>query len=167
MFHNSGKKIMGFVKFVFYANAILVALIVLGITIFMGSEEGAGAALLALLIGAVFGGLYMCIIYLSMLCVYAFGELVQSNAEQTELLRHISFPEKVVHSPVSTRHTPIVPAPEPAPMPRSASRPAPAPAPSPSTASVGKSTGKAVCPHCGARQSSEATKCKYCGTSMH
>lgn len=30
-----------------------------------------------------------------------------------------------------------------------------------------KTGRKAVCPHCGARQSAEATKCKYCGTSMH
>ena len=164
MFQNSGKKIMGFVKFVFYANAILVALIVLGITILMGSEEGAGAALVALLVGAIIGGLYMCIIYLSMLCVYAFGELVQSNAEQTELLRRVSFPERVVHPPITSRPTAT---PEPAPMPKPVTRPAPASAPSPSSAPIGKSAGKAVCPHCGARQSAEATKCKYCGTSMH
>ena len=161
MFQNSGKKIMGFVKFVFYANAILVALIVLGITIFMGSEEGAGAALLVLLIGAVLGGLYMCIIYLSMLCVYAFGELVQTNAEQTELLRRVSFPERVVHPPVPSRPTAT---PEPAPMPRPAPRPAPTPTPSPSSAPApGR---KAVCPHCGARQSEDAVNCKYCGTAM-
>lgn len=167
MFHDSGKKIMGFVKFVFYANAILVALIVLGITIFMGSEEGAGAALLALLIGAVFGGLYLCIIYLSMLCVYAFGELVQSNAEQTELLRRVSFPERAIHPPVPPRPTPVVPTPEPTPMPKPAPRPTPAPTPSFSPTPVEKTARKAVCPHCGARQSAEATQCKYCGTPMH
>lgn len=33
--------------------------------------------------------------------------------------------------------------------------------------STSKPGRKAVCPHCGARQSAEATKCKYCGTSMH
>ena len=42
--------------------------------------------------------------------------------------------------------------------------PVPVPAPKPATAT--KATRKAICPKCGARQSEENVKCKYCGTSM-
>ena len=37
----------------------------------------------------------------------------------------------------------------------------------PKSDSAGKVARKAICPHCGARQSEDAVICKYCGTSMH
>lgn len=59
--------------------------------------------------------------------------------------------------------TPSTPTPTPTPT----STPTPAPT-STSTPASAKDKGdrKAVCPHCGARQSTENTNCKYCGTPM-
>jgi len=49
--------------------------------------------------------------------------------------------------------------PKPTPVPK----PHPAPVP---TSAKDKGDRKAICPHCGARQSTENTNCKYCGTPM-
>lgn len=43
----------------------------------------------------------------------------------------------------------------------------PSPTPTPAPSPVPKSERKAICPHCGARQSEDNIKCKYCGTFMH
>lgn len=86
MFKNSGKKIMGLVKFVFYANLILVALAVV-----VGVAAGAMGAIpmewyWVLLIGVSAGLLYLFVLYLLLLGSYAFGELVQSTVDQKTAL---------------------------------------------------------------------------------
>lgn len=87
MFTNSGKKIMGLVKFIFYANVVVVALVIIGVTIAVGADDGFGGAILMLLAGTVIGAIYLGIVFLSLLCMYAFGELVQNTCDIRKLMR--------------------------------------------------------------------------------
>ena len=61
----------------------------------------------------------------------------------------------------SLRGRDVMPTTTPIPAPK----PAPAPIPTP-TPTKDKGDRKAICPRCGARQSSENSNCKYCGTPM-
>ena len=82
MFRNSGKKIMGFVNFVFYLNLVLTILAVIAGTIFVFLEYGEIMWLVLAAVGCLLvGALYMLIVFLSLLCLYAFGEMVQSTVE--------------------------------------------------------------------------------------
>ena len=174
MFRNSGRKIMGLVKFVFYANAIIIAMAVVGLAIYMLTEGEYAMAFAALLGGAVVGAIYLGLVYLSLLCMYAFGEMVQCNIEQTELLKRMAdSPAKdrwPSHPRPAPAHTPA-PTPAPAPAPRPAPAPAPDPRPAPAPAPVPKTRSSdadrtAICPHCGARQSPANNFCQYCSTPM-
>lgn len=87
MFRNSGKKIMGFVNFVFYLNLVLIILAVVAGTIFVQMEYSSVKwTVLAALGGLVAAALYMVIVFLSLLCLYAFGELVQSSVDSKRIL---------------------------------------------------------------------------------
>ena len=87
MFRNSGKKIMGFVNFVFYLNLVVAILAVIGLTVFVQLEyESIKWTALAAVGGLVAGALYMVIVFLSLLCLYAFGELVQSSVDTKRIL---------------------------------------------------------------------------------
>ena len=87
MFRNSGKKIMGFVNFVFYLNLVVAILAVIGLTVFVQLEyESIKWTALAVVGGLLAGALYMLIVFLSLLCLYAFGELVQSSVDTKRIL---------------------------------------------------------------------------------
>ena len=87
MFRNSGKKIMGFVNFVFYLNLVVAILAAIGVTIYVHMEfETVMWTALAALGGLLGGALYMLIVFLSLLFLYAFGELVQSSADTKRIL---------------------------------------------------------------------------------
>ena len=87
MFRNSGKKIMGFVNFVFYLNLVVAILAVIGLTVFVQLEyESIKWTALAAVGGLLAGALYMLIVFLSLLCLYAFGELVQSSVDTRRIL---------------------------------------------------------------------------------
>ena len=87
MFRNSGKKIMGFVNFVFYLNLVVAILAVVGLTVYVQLEyETIKWTALAAVGGLVTGALYMVIVFLSLLCLYAFGELVQSSVDIKRIL---------------------------------------------------------------------------------
>ena len=87
MFRNSGKKIMGLVNFVFYLNLVLAILAVIGAAVIVFIEtESVKWVLLAVLGGLLGGALYMVIVWLSLLCMYAFGELVQSSVDTKRIL---------------------------------------------------------------------------------
>jgi len=87
MFRNSGKKIMGFVNFVFYLNLVLAILAVVGGAIFVQMEyESVKWTVLAAVGGLVAAALYMVVVFLSLLCLYAFGELVQSSVDSRRIL---------------------------------------------------------------------------------
>lgn len=87
MFRNSGKKIMGFVNFVFYLNLVLTILAVIAGTIFVFLEYGEIMWLVLAAVGCLLvGALYMLIVFLSLLCLYAFGEMVQSTVETKRIL---------------------------------------------------------------------------------
>lgn len=87
MFRNSGKKIMGFVNFVFYLNLVLTILAAIAGTIFVFLEYGEIKWLVLAAVGCLLvGALYMLIVFLSLLCLYAFGEMVQSTTETRRIL---------------------------------------------------------------------------------
>ena len=87
MFRNSGKKIMGFVNFVFYLNLVLTILASIAGTIFVFLEYGEIKWLVLAAVGCLLvGALYMLIVFLSLLCLYAFGEMVQSTTETRRIL---------------------------------------------------------------------------------
>lgn len=83
MFKNSGKKIMGFAKFIYVMNLILAILAVAGGCLFVVMEYGDEVDLWLPYVGLVVlaGALYMLLVYVSVLGLYAFGELVQSNID--------------------------------------------------------------------------------------
>lgn len=155
LFENIGNKIMGVVKFFFYANVTLVT-VTLAIVSILALSDDVEEGLLVLVIGAVIGALYLLFVYLGMLCVYGFGELVQCNIEQRNLLRIIAGKKPIEVDPVM----------ETKPASGSAKKmrdddPISAP-----VHTAYKADGKSVCPHCGARQPEGTEKCKYCGTAM-
>lgn len=87
MFRNSGKKIMGFVNFVFYLNLVVAILAAIGVTVYVQMEfETVMWTALAALGGLLGGALYMVIVFLGLLFLYAFGELVHSSAETKRIL---------------------------------------------------------------------------------
>ena len=87
MFRNSGKKIMGFVNFMFYLNLVVAILAVVGLTVFVQLEyETVKWTALAAVAGLLAGAVYMLIVYLGLLHLYAFGELVQSSADTKRVL---------------------------------------------------------------------------------
>lgn len=110
MFQNSGKKIMGLVKFLFGLN---VAIGVLGgaagaFEINKATSWGWG---LAALCGVAGAAVFCLIMYVLLLCAYSYGELVQSNIDQRELLDKLLIklerPAPVVHrEPVAPRPQP-------------------------------------------------------------
>lgn len=100
MFKNSGRKIMGLVKFLFGLN-VVVGLLggALGaIYVERMTRWGWG---LAIVCGVVAALLYCLIAYLTLLWAYSYGELVQSNVDQKELLEKLLLkaerPAPVVH----------------------------------------------------------------------
>ena len=155
LFENIGSKIMGIVKFVFYFNVVLVALAVLIGTI-LGMTDDFVTGLLILAIGAVVGAIYLLFVYVGMLCIYGFGELVQCNIDQRNLLRSMAGGRPAAAEPVVSAR----------PVER-AEKPREDIGWKPTTAHTGhKSAGKSICPRCGARQPEGAEKCKYCGTAI-
>ena len=87
MFRNSGKKIMGFVNFVFYLNLVVAILAVIGLTVFVQLEyETVKWTALAAVGGLLGGALYVLLVYLGLLFLYAFGELAQSSADTKRIL---------------------------------------------------------------------------------
>ena len=165
MFKNSGKKIMGFVKFVFGLNVIITILAILGGTIYAAVQLWGDAWLGVFFGGLIVGAVYLCIVYLSMMCLYAFGELVQCNIEQTSLLRMMCGVSKgPAHRPTAPASTPVAPTPAPVvPV---------APATQSSLAGPAgevqlKKPKAPVCPKCGAQQNEGAAFCRYCGTPIH
>ena len=87
MFRNSGKKIMGFVNFMFFLDLVVAILAVIGLTVFVQMEyENVMWTALAALGGLLGGALYMLLVFLALLHVYAFGELVQNSAETKRIL---------------------------------------------------------------------------------
>ena len=78
---------MGFVNFVFYLNLVVAILAAIGVTIYVHMEfETVMWTALAALGGLLGGALYMLIVFLSLLFLYAFGELVQSSADTKRIL---------------------------------------------------------------------------------
>ena len=90
MFRNSGKKIMGFVNFLFYLNLVVAILAVIGLTVFVQLEyETIKWTALAAVGGLLGGAVYMLLVFLGLLHLYAFGELVQSSADTKRILSDI------------------------------------------------------------------------------
>ena len=90
MFRNSGKKIMGFVNFMFYLNVVVALLAVIGLTVFVQLEyETVKWTALAAVGGLLGGALYVLLVYLGLLFLYAFGELVQSSVDSKRILSDI------------------------------------------------------------------------------
>lgn len=166
LFDNIGKKIMGIVKFCFYTNVVLVGILVLIASIIAMSDDFV-AGMLVLVIGAIIGAVYLLFVYVGMLCVYGFGELVQCNIEQKNILRTMSggtgFAAK------ESRMDPVRWEPEKKPATETVgSNWSPASKPSVErTVTADRGVRKNICPHCGARQPEGTERCKYCGTAMH
>ena len=169
LFNNIGSKIMGVVKFFFYLNVGIAAAAVLIVTLIAMSEDFA-AGLITLVIGAIIGVIYLVFVYLGMLCLYGFGELVQCNIEQRDLLRGMTgaapgyVPAEPPRCEAPRPKSEAKRAPESKPVTGEWSEPAPAPVSGPVSAAKGER--KAVCPRCGARQLEGTVNCKYCGTAM-
>jgi ribosomal protein L40E len=146
MFKNSGKKIMGFVKFVFGLNVVIALLALAAGVVYAVSEFSYSTSTMVLVIvGCVLAVLlYLLLVFFSLLSLYAFGELTQSNLEiQRTLTEMQASASRVVPQPYresvrvarreEPRPAPAAPAaavkpaePEIAPIPE-----APAPAPQP------------------------------------
>ena len=78
---------MGFVNFVFYLNLVVAILAAIGLTVYVQMEfETVMWTALAALGGLLGGALYMLIVFLSLLFLYAFGELVHSSTETKRIL---------------------------------------------------------------------------------
>ena len=88
MFNNSGKKIKGFVKFVYFLNLVLALLAFVVGVIYAYSEFGGELQLMlvAVVLMAIAVVVYMLLVFVSLLCLYAFGELAQSNLEMQHTL---------------------------------------------------------------------------------
>ena len=78
---------MGFVNFLFYLDLVVAILAVIGLTVFVQLEyENIMWTVLTALGGLVAGGLLMLLVFLGLLHLYAFGELVQSSADTKRIL---------------------------------------------------------------------------------
>ncbi len=86
MFRNSGKKIMAFAGFLFWVNLVLVVLLVVGVGVYSGLQSELETAVMTCLAAAMGGVVYLLLTYWLTLCLYSYGELVQSNCEIRELL---------------------------------------------------------------------------------
>ena len=120
-------------------------LLVAGVTIYMGTEFGAEEALIAALGGTVVGALYLGLIFLGMLNMYAFGELVQTNIEQKKVLDQLLAEAKTAPAPVQAAS---VPKREAAPV-----EPEPVPV--------------NACPNCGTELDAGVNFCRNCGTKVN
>lgn len=89
MFENSGKKIMGYVKFIFYFNVGLTSFLIMFAWIFSMTtlRMDFGESLLVLLVSSAIGAINVGLTYIGLLFLNAFGELVRNSATQTKLLR--------------------------------------------------------------------------------
>lgn len=88
MFKNSGKKIMGLVKFVFALSVIVALLALAGGVLYAVNEFSYSTSTMVLMIvGCVLGAvLFVLLAFISLLGLYAFGELTQSNLEIQRIL---------------------------------------------------------------------------------
>lgn len=190
MFKNSGKKIMGFVNFVFYLNLVLALLAAVGGTVYVHMEyEELTYTLLAAVVALAAVLLYMLLVFLSLLSLYAFGELTQSNVEIKQLLQQLvdrgreepesgaaahaapAAPAPTPRSPMLEKRYPVTPyvpeepvrtppAREPAPV-QTAAAPAPV-----QTVAAPAQPAIVFCPKCGGKHSPTATHCRYCATPL-
>jgi len=78
---------MGFVNFLFYLNLVVAILAVIGLTVFVQLEyETVKWTALAAVGGLLGGAVYMLLVFLGLLYLYAFGELVQSSVDTKRIL---------------------------------------------------------------------------------
>ena len=187
MFNNIGNKIKGYVKTIFYVNLVAILLLMVAVIIYAIDDYEYLLAIAAMVVGV----LYILMIYIGMMCVYAIGEITQNTTEQTAILRKM-----VGDTPVREKDTGNKPeysvtnrckacgeeidkdaefcrfcgvSTKTTPVPTPVPTPAPVPdMPTPGYVPKPTPTGarKVVCPHCGAKQMEGTTTCKYCGTSM-
>ena len=126
MFHNVGRKISGFAKFLFYLNLVLLTLgTVIGIIGLCISGADVSEILIAIVSSILGFFLFMLIFYfVSVLPLCGLGILVQ-NAEETMQARKMAQAATMQTPPAPAPYAPIAPAPAAyAPVPI-----APAPAP--------------------------------------
>ncbi len=194
MFRNSGKKIMAFAGFLFWVSLVLVCLLVTGATIYAGAKGNLELTLMTALGGVVAGVVFLLLSYWLTLCLYSYGELVQTNCEIRDLmLRQQSvlerpgrpLPSKAPAAPAPKAQDPRKPSdvelfdwtnPDPTPLKDRQSKlaydyKAPAGAPAASLTPNGPQPplagDKIRCPKCGAKHDPTAEVCRYCATALH
>jgi len=194
MFKNSGKKIMGFVKFVFALSVILAVLALVGGVLYAVSEFSYSTSTMVLMIvGCVLGAaLFVLLSFLSLLGLYAFGELTQSNLEIQRILTEMQasssritaqpYRENVRTVPRREEPRPAAPKPAaPAPVEEPELPPQPertasfamdykaaAGAPVIPVAGAGEAHAQEqlICSKCGAKHGPAANNCRYCGNPL-
>ena len=86
MFRNSGKKITVVARILFWLNLILALAAAMAAVCFVFNRYGVEMAVMAGLAAAVAVGCYMLVIYVGVLLLHGFGDLVQSNVELRRIL---------------------------------------------------------------------------------
>ena len=180
MFQNSGRKITVVARVLFWLNLVL-ALAAAGVAVcFVYNRYGAEMAVMAGLAAAVAVVCYMLVIYVGVLLLHGFGDLVQSNVELRRILAdNRRAPARPAYVPPTAPRSERAPAPEPpaedwsdldAPEPpRTVNIPAP-PAPPKSAAPQPPrpaAYGMVYCRRCGAKHEPGVARCRYCGTPLY
>ncbi len=183
MFQNSGRKITVVARVLFWLNLVL-ALAAAGVAVcFVYNRYGAEMAVMAGLAAAVAVVCYMLVIYVGVLLLHGFGDLVQSNVELRRILAdNRRAPERPAYVPPTAPRSERAPAPEPPAEdwsdldaqepPRPVNVPAPPAPPAPPKSAAPQpprpaAYGMVYCRRCGAKHEPGVARCRYCGTPLY
>ncbi len=145
MFDHPGRKIKTYVMAMFVIEAIFMVIAYL-LGLFNTINED-GDVFFVFFFGALACAALLFLAYISMLFVYAFGELTEETTQQSELFRENN--ELLRQLLEQKKETPA-----------SASEPKPEPKPGP------LNQGQTRCPQCGTVQSDTREKCYQCGAPL-
>ena len=180
MFRNSGKKITVVARILFWLNLILALAAAMAAVCFVFNRYGVEMAVMTGLAAAAAVVCYMLVIYVWLLLLHGFGDLVQSNVEMRRALaENRRAPERPAYVPPAAPRSERAPAPEPPAEdwsdldaqepPRTVNSPAP-PAPPKSAAPQPPrpaAYGMVYCRRCGAKHEPGVARCRYCGTPLY
>ena len=145
MNENVGKNIKRWAKVLFIVFLVLTGICLFALFIGAASEDEELAVALFFLLPPL-GALGYCIVRVSMLVLYGFGELVDRSVSQDNKMPKLKYVQQPAPQPVP--QPPVQPAPQPAPQPP-----------------VQKPVA-AVCPGCGHQNPGDAKFCENCGTKL-
>ncbi len=151
MFDHPGRKIKNYVMAMFVIEAIFIVIAYL-FALFNAINED-GDVFFVFFFGVLACAALLFFAYISMLFVYAFGELTEETTQQSELFRENN---ELLRQLLEQKKETPAPVPASTPEPKPGSKPKPGPL----------NQGQTRCPQCGTVQSDTREKCYQCGAPL-